>query len=788
MMTLSSLRRRRSSATTTTTTTILLIVFLVVSLYCSYYYYLFYSPKAASGNNSTYQNRLGLHDVNVQEKKAKEKNSNHHHTAVTTSSNNCDTVDEQTHYFSNCKEEEDYADDDDDDDDDGDEDEDDAFFDRSMMPPWMSDYVEFHKRHIVTTHRTQNNKKTKTLKTTGKNVQEYRYQSSISSSKNDNDNGYIQWICHRRESGQQQQQQQHCGGLGDRLYGIVMTLYLALLTNRTLLVQGQDWNVVEATAGAGGNSNNNNNSCGLLAPLEHFLRPAHIQWNAAAFMDDNEHDDATAANDGDDDGDDESVDTIYHVNTLDNRRHVYLQDPCRSIPTRYKRIEIQNNLMTYDDVLFQNTSSQSACWMNLKDDWRKQRHHDDKHDSMDVDNNGTQRLSLFQIGFWTLFRFAPRVYRQADHLRTLAGMTQNEMKNENNNVPTNDNDDNDISHHDDSTTTLSTRSTPPQLRSKSSSRSLFRPYIGVHIRTGQAESWTDPIRHGSSRATLQLFYQCAIKLQHGMHQIHIDIQQQQQQQLQQLQQQEQHQHCFHKYSTTNSSMTTTSSSKNINTNSYHSSTAPLPPLPDIYIASDNAAAKMQIQHWGAAAAAAAAVAADHPQRQEKSKSSNNSIKTLVDMDILHIDKTRVDDLQRNSVVLHHQTDKYDRVVQQAYMNVWAELQILRDASCLVTSRSKFSDLAVELNSHYYPSHRHAGSGRRRRRRRNGGSSQSQSPQQSEQPLPPVYGGFRVCAVPFDDCGNEQVARALQNYKTAAAAAHESLLLPPTPTPQQRPCA
>mmetsp|Transcript_20689 Transcript_20689/g.31588 ORF Transcript_20689/g.31588 Transcript_20689/m.31588 type:complete len:146 (-) Transcript_20689:2-439(-) len=101
--------------------------------------------------------------------------------------------------------------------------------------------------------------------------------------------------------------------------------------------------------------------------------------------------------------------------------------------------------------------------------------------------------------------------------------------------------------------------------------------------------------------------------------------------------------------------------------------------PDIYLASDNAAAKMQIQRW------------------DRDEQPSALVRTNIDMDILHIDRSRLDELCRNSL---HQDDENDNdaIVENADLNVWAEFQVLLDATCLVTSQSKFSTMAVKFGS------------------------------------------------------------------------------------------
>lgn len=93
----------------------------------------------------------------------------------------------------------------------------------------------------------------------------------------------------------------------------------------------------------------------------------------------------------------------------------------------------------------------------------------------------------------------------------------------------------------------------------------------------------------------------------------------------------------------------------------HSTTAPIPP---IYLASDTVDAKQQFLNW------------------------DSSIKTLTDMEVFHIDKTRKNDLADSSL---------------AELDIFADVQLLVNATCLVgTKTSSFSNLGKLLS----PQHPH----------------------------------------------------------------------------------
>lgn len=131
----------------------------------------------------------------------------------------------------------------------------------TSMPPWMTAYVNLHPHYKP-------------------------------------NEPYIKWVCRRQGTG--------CGGLGDRLNGIVMSLYIAIMTNRTLILEWND--------------------------LETFLEPAFIQWNA-------------------------SLSSLpipkERISTVDNRNDSFLVEPCQEKHDAIG-IEFHDNLLTYESDM--NTS------------------------------------------------------------------------------------------------------------------------------------------------------------------------------------------------------------------------------------------------------------------------------------------------------------------------------------------------------------------------------------------------------------------------------------------------
>lgn len=199
------------------------------------------------------------------------------------------------------------------------------------MPPWMIAYVNLHKSRIVE-------------KATDDGIILHHYSTS---------EPYLEWICG---------QQGTCGGLGDRLYGIVMALYISIMTNRTFIIK--DWRHP--------------------ASMTRFLEPALIRWDL-------KHDDDLP-----------SLST--RISTIDNRDHPLLLEPCKEQQQPYEgsSITLENNLMTHEHIL-----QSSQC---LNEYWNHFGGHQD------------DARSLFYIGFWSLFRFTPLVEERALELRKAASM------------------------------------------------------------------------------------------------------------------------------------------------------------------------------------------------------------------------------------------------------------------------------------------------------------------------------------------------------------------------------
>jgi len=200
-------------------------------------------------------------------------------------------------------------------------------------------------------------------------------------------------------------------------------------------------------------------------------------------------------------------------------------------------------------------------------------------------------------------------------------------------------------------------SSPPPPPSPLTGHTHVEPYVAIHIRTGMGgSSFQDPLRH-SSQSDFELFYKCAKKLQTGIYQRQRKM--------------------------------LTGCPTSIYKYSYQD--PQLPSLP-MYVAADNAIAKkalMELDH--AFVQQQSDVAAT--TNTETTTTATTTIRVLEDLKIYHIDRSQkismgtTDDNNKNS----HENPMY-----KAELSVWAELNVLLESTCLVASRSGFSDLATWL--------------------------------------------------------------------------------------------
>jgi hypothetical protein len=154
------------------------------------------------------------------------------------------------------------------------------------LPRWMKDYVEFYHSQLQVSATTGE----LSLKPDAK---------------------YLLWTCRSISD----RSAEKCGGIGDRLNGIVQGLYMAICTNRVLLV---DWDYPD--------------------PLT-ALEPVLLPWNLKV-----------------------NVPPAHTLHTIDKRQHMFLLDPSK-IPDDIQGFELWSNLWLYEPIV-----RQTQC---LRDYWEQ---------------------------------------------------------------------------------------------------------------------------------------------------------------------------------------------------------------------------------------------------------------------------------------------------------------------------------------------------------------------------------------------------------------------------------
>ena len=190
------------------------------------------------------------------------------------------------------------------------------------VPSWMASHVQFQNEWMISESTSRHSR-----------LPQY------SVSTNETRPPLLIWTC---------QGKGFCGGLGDRIYGIIMGLYIAMLTQRIYLVQ--EWKGPDAPR-----------------PLSAYLQPNHLHWRAMVSPD--------------------VLDKMGILSTIDNREHPLLLEP-GTINNDKRDYYLRNNIMTYESLLVQST-----C---LQDYWNQQ---GGRNDSRPLSN----------VGFFTLFQFTERV-------------------------------------------------------------------------------------------------------------------------------------------------------------------------------------------------------------------------------------------------------------------------------------------------------------------------------------------------------------------------------------------
>jgi hypothetical protein len=198
-----------------------------------------------------------------------------------------------------------------------------SYYPDNMRPPqWIESYIDFHNERVIVENGTAR------LKPGTK---------------------YLMYSC---DSG--------CGGIGDRINGILTLFYVAMTTNRVLLIDHP-------------------NPC----PLTESLVPNRINWNVPR----------------------ESLPRAGKVyRAIDTFNFPFLVEPCE-LEKDNEGLQIHVN-MWYGEIFIWKSNCMKGYLMNKN-----------------ATNLGPEDFRhMYRWGFWTLFRFNKNVLRRADELKLMAGL------------------------------------------------------------------------------------------------------------------------------------------------------------------------------------------------------------------------------------------------------------------------------------------------------------------------------------------------------------------------------
>jgi hypothetical protein len=231
--------------------------------------------------------------------------------------------------------------------------------DDMALPTWLTSYIEFHRSHMVVVpprrkRRTHDD---------GSVLEKFRWNRS----HDDNDEHHptvhmLTYHCHGRS----------CGGLGDRLAGIVQAFYMAVCTHRLFFI---DWHM-----------------------LTDFVRPHSIPWHADTTTTTTSHHVLR-----------EDDNTIW-IRAMDDRNNTILREP-HTLPNG-THIRLETNLWMGDHFVT------SPCWQNYI-----QQFHEYSSSSSSTPSRWTEH-ELYRMAFHTLFQWSPEVLQSVTQLRQRAQLLQ----------------------------------------------------------------------------------------------------------------------------------------------------------------------------------------------------------------------------------------------------------------------------------------------------------------------------------------------------------------------------
>lgn len=273
---------------------------------------------------------------------------------------------------------------------------------QQILPGWLASYLKFQEQHVVTTSSyyasLSASSRRRTSRRRSPRVFQLKQQSSISNKTTTTTDAKAVYTLTYRCNGVT------CGGLGDRLQGMVQAWYMALCTGRLFAI---DWKKQQqsfssrrrrrarhpgdhsrdrsaATTDEDEISSSWDRVGGSSSTLLDYLQPHQIQWDL------------------DSDGDLPDLE----VQAMDRHDNGFLMEP-DSLP-------VETNVILSTNLWMENDFVQSQCWKN----YRKR---------VGLDDGGAEEessaLALYQIAFRALFQWSPNVVAQAVMIRERATLS-----------------------------------------------------------------------------------------------------------------------------------------------------------------------------------------------------------------------------------------------------------------------------------------------------------------------------------------------------------------------------
>jgi hypothetical protein len=237
-----------------------------------------------------------------------------------------------------------------------------------QFPDWLTAYLEFHQEHVVPVATTSQRRQ----RHEGRQQQTPRFQvaprrDGFTTERQTNTHAQPRLLTYRCNG-------QSCGGIGDRLQGIVQTFYMAVCSNRIFTI---DWH---ERAAASTNDDNDKSSSRTMG-LERYVLPSHVHWNAAVLN--------------------QAQGEPILIQAMDHRNNSLLIEPHIQL-ARYDHVLLSTNLWMGD------TFVQGSCWQTYRSQFAV------------APNEDESAAALYRWALNALFQWSPSVVATAATLRQRA--------------------------------------------------------------------------------------------------------------------------------------------------------------------------------------------------------------------------------------------------------------------------------------------------------------------------------------------------------------------------------